>query len=108
MGPGAVGELPAQRAAEETRHLQALVETIFGSLMVAVPAGVPSLGLAVEPGLAREGARDLGWAVGPDQKLAQEVEAVELVPGLDGAAVRVQAPEPSLPQWAGGSLPRHY
>jgi hypothetical protein len=155
---------------------------IFGSLVVAVPAGVPTLGPAVEPGLAMEGARDLVRAVGPDPELAQEVEVVELIPGLHGVAApgrgtepgrdservvvldgevapdwvaeaaqdleravepvptldlvtvlgrgaerdqvaalaegaeadrvvetgRVQAPGPSLPQWADGSLPRHY
>ena len=114
------------------------METIFGSLVVAVPAGVPTLGPAVEPGPAMGGARDLVRAMGPDPELAQELEAVELVPGLDGVvvldgaaaaardsgrvvvlgrgakrdrvveAVRVWAPGPSLPQWAGGSLPRHY
>ena len=62
--------------------------------MVAVPAGLPTLGLAVESGLAMEGARDLVRAVGPDQELAQEVEVVELVPGLDGAAVPGRGTEP--------------
>jgi len=92
--PGAVGEFPAHRAAEETRRLEALVETIFGTLVVAVPAGVPTLGPAVEPGLAMGGARDLVRAMGPDPALAQELEVVELVPGLDGAAVPGRGTEP--------------
>ena len=82
-----------------------------------------------------DGARDLAQALGPDPELAQ---VLETGPDLDRAAgrdlgqlvgpgwatvpgwaveaglapaaelVRAQTLEQSRPQWAGGSLPRHY
>jgi len=72
----AVRELPAQRAAEETRRPEVLAELIFGSLAVAGPA--------VEPDLAAAGVQALVRAVGADPRLALEVEAVELYPGSVG------------------------
>lgn len=88
--PGAVRELPVQKAVGETRHPEAPAELIFGSLVAAVPAGEQALAPEVEPDPAMEEARDLVRAMAPGPELSQVVEPVR---GLDRVVARARGTE---------------